>query len=213
MSKTMLYLFAALAIVLMVSVAWWTREYMTKHLPQVYVVQAGDTPQTIAEAKKVTAEDLASANDAQPDAWIIVPGKPITIPPPKTTAVDEWWTHLVGLGGTILGVFMSLWLALIAGLLPKPIRRQVLGISLVLGLTSYATTHAVAGPVVLLSPAFLFASIKDGFAWAAAFPMLARALGIRDAPGAADAGRGAPATEPVPVVEAPSGGGGEAAVG
>ena len=144
-------------------------------------------PQRVAEAN-----DLPST-DSQPQ-----PGTALTVPAPETTTWSEWGTHLLGLAGTVLGVFMSLWLALVAGLLPKPIRRQLLGISLVLGISSYAASAAVAGPV-LLTPAYIFGTIKDGFAWAAAFPMLARALGIRDTPPPEE---GLPETLPVDEPEA-----------
>ncbi len=197
MRKGILYLFAAAALALIISVAWWTREYVARHYEsQVHTVQAGETAEGIANDYGVTLDELASANDAQPEAMSVTPGEPIVVPIPSPTPVNEWLTHLIGLGGTVLGVLMSLWLALVAGLLPKRIRGQVLGISLVLGVASYASTYAVVQGPVLLTPTFLFIAIRDGFAWAAAFPMLARALGIRDTP--------PPEPEPVPATPPPA---------
>jgi hypothetical protein len=196
MRQGILYIFAALALVLIVSVAWWTRESIDRNT-RVYTVQPGDTEETIAEDHNVSRAQLATANDADVGEMELQPGATIILPVISPTAPEVWITHLVGIGGEMLGVFMSLWLALVAGLLPKHIRRQVLGISVVLGIVSYATTRAVLPDAVLLTPAFLFAAIKDGFAWAAAFPLLARALGIREEPRPA-ASPAAPSSTPPP---------------
>jgi hypothetical protein len=182
----MLYVFAALALVLIVSVAWWTKSSLEKDA-KTYTVQAGDTELTIAEDHGVSVTELAAANEADVGKVPVETGKLLLIPSPSPTPITVWFTHLVGIMGVVLGVFMSLWLALAAGLLPKPIRKQVLGISMVVGLVSYASTFAVVSEDVVLTPTFLFIAIKDGFAWAAAFPMLARALGIRDEPQVAGA--------------------------
>jgi LysM repeat protein len=190
----LLYVAAAGALVLIVSVAWWTRESLAKQ-GMVYTTQPGDTVVSVAQELSVPAAELAAANDVPLSATPLPPGTVLDVPAPAPSSSMVWFTHLVGLGGEVLGVFMSLWLALVAGLLPKPIRRQVLGISLVVGTVSYASTYAVASAEVLLTPTFLFLAIKDGFAWAAAFPMLARALGIRDAP--------PPAASPPPPEDAP----------
>jgi LysM repeat protein len=197
MRQGILYVFAAGALALMISMAWWTQRYSAEHYqPQVYTVQVGDTAVSIAQEHGTAVIDLAKANSVTSNGLKIAPGQQIIIPPPSPTPASEWATHALGIAGTVLGVFMSLWLALVAGLLPRGIRRQVLGISLVLGLTSYATTYAVAGAPVQLTPAYLFGAIKDGFAWAAAFPMLARALGIRDAPAKAMTPAPQPAAHP-----------------
>ena len=194
MRQGILYVFAALALVLIVSVAWWTKSSIEKNT-QTYTVQAGDTAASIAEDHAISETALATANDAEVGKVPVVTGQVLLIPSPSPTPITVWFTHLVGILGTMLGVFMSLWLALVAGLLPKPIRKQVLGISLVLGLVSYASTYAVIGTAVVLTPTYLFITIKDGFAWAAAFPMLARAIGIREA---AQAGSPPPPAEVVP---------------
>lgn len=180
MRQGLLYVFAALALVLIVSVAWWTKSSLEQDA-RTYTVQAGDTELDIALDHSVSVTDLAVANNAEVGKIPVETGKVLAIPSPSPTPVTVWFTHLVGILGVMLGVFMSLWLALAAGLLPKPIRKQVLGISMVVGLVSYASTYAVVSQDVVLTPTFLFIAIKDGFAWAAAFPMLARALGIREA--------------------------------
>ena len=190
MRQATLYVFAAAALVLIVSVAWWTRESVrtTVAVDTVqYTVQPGDTVEKIAKDHGVTLAALLTANNLPPGDVTLTPDQPIVVPPKPADVKTVWLTHLLGMSGEVLGVLMSLWLALVAGMLPKHIRRQVLGIAVVVGIVSYASTHVVVGEPVLLSPTFLFIAIKDGFAWAAAFPMLARAIGIRDVPPAAPA--------------------------
>ena len=68
----------------------------------------------------------------------------------------------------------------IMGLVPKSIRGQILGISLVLGIASYSAAMATRVVNPPLTPQFVFGAVKDGFVWAAAFPMFARAFGMRD---------------------------------
>ena len=203
MRQGLLYVFAAAALVLIVSVAWWTRERLQQDVVS-YVVRPGDTARTIAEDHGVTVVQLAEANQSDEPEPTLTPGDTVLIPSPSPTPATVWFTHLIGIAGEMLGVFMSLWLALVAGLLPRTIRRQVVGISVVIGLTSYASTYAVVGTDVLLTPAYLFGTIKDGFAWAAAFPMLARAIGIQDVPPAGSTARDADVDTPPPPAPAAS---------
>ncbi len=187
MRKAALYLAAGLCLMLIVSLAWWTRDFMP-HVPADavetvtrYTVQTGDTAATIASAFEVAPIQLAEANAmADPAQLEIKPGQVLLVPQAEHSLTSTWGAHLGGLGAEVLGVLLSFWLAAMAGVLPKHIRRQILGISLALGIVSYAAAQAVAVKQATLTPQFVFAAIKDGFMWAAAFPMLAQVLGIRE---------------------------------
>jgi hypothetical protein len=178
--QALLYLLAAVFLALIVSVAWWTREVRLGPAATVYEVQSGDTPAAIAERFEVSPAALAEANEAPPGAFAPRPGDEILIPAPASAPLAVWGVHGVGLVAEVVGVLMSFWLALVAGLLPARVRGQILGIGLVLGLASYAAGQAVAEADPRLTPQFVFESIKDGFTWAAAFPLFARAFGVRD---------------------------------
>lgn len=213
MRSAMLYVLGAACLVGIVSIAWWSREFMpppvtTAATQGVYTVQPGDDLQSVAAAFDVPPESLVQANPSiQSTTDSLTPGEEITIPPADPSLTEIWGIHLVGIGAEILGVFLSFWLAIATGILPKTrVRRQVLGISLVLGFVSYAATMAIL-PNPTLSPQFVFMAVKDGFVWAAAFPMFARALGIRELPPPEPL---APA-EPDPPVEPPAGGASAAA--
>jgi hypothetical protein len=114
---------------------------------------------------------------------IAVPGGDVLVIPVSASAASgprssAWGVHVVGLLAEISGVFMSFWLAKAADMVPRRLKGQILGLSLVLGVVSYSSANAatVVGPV--LTPQHVFASVKDGFVWAAAFPMFARAFGL-----------------------------------
>ncbi len=195
MKQAALYAAAALCLILIVSLAWWNRDFMPAVPAEAvetvtrYTVQDGDDLAGIATSFRVAPQALAEANDqADPVKLRVQPGQVLLVPEPEPTLGAVWKVHLGGLGAEILGVLLSFALAAMAGALPRQIRRQILGISLVLGIVSYAAAQAVATKEALLTPQFVFAAIKDGFMWAAAFPMLAQVLGIRDPRAAGQAG-------------------------
>ena len=204
MRQAALYLAAALCLVLIVSLAWWTREFIPR-VPQEavetvthYTVQEGDSAALIAEAFQVAPDQLSLANAiADPSQLQVKPGQVLLVPQRAPSLTSTWGAHLGGLGAEVLGVRLSFWLAAMAGVLPKRIRKQILGISLALGIVSYAAAQAVAVKEALLTPQFVFAAVKDGFMWAAAFPMLAQVLGIRE-PVAGGGGAGAVGSDPTP---------------
>jgi hypothetical protein len=147
--------------------------------PTPYQIAAGETVAEISRDRGVTMEAIAEANDlsvGQLEA--LDTGEMVAIPQRTPSGLDVWKVHGVGLGAEILGVLLSFWLALVAGLLPKGYRQQMFGISAALGLASYAGSHAVAAETPLLTPEFVFGSVKDGFAWAAAFPLFASLFGV-----------------------------------
>jgi LysM repeat protein len=186
MRQAALYLAAGLCLILIVSLAWWTRDYLPRvseeavQTTTTYTVQEGDTAAAIAEAFRVAPDALAEANDKDGPTLTVRPGEILVVPEPESGIAQVWSVHLAGLAAEFFGVLLSFWLAAMAAVLPKTIRRQILGISLVLGLVSYASAQAVAVKDPVLTPQFVFASLKDGFLWSAAFPMLARLLGIRE---------------------------------
>lgn len=182
-----LYLVAAVMLVVIVSVAWATRSSMPVLPPNAvqttYIAQPGDTIASVAESLDVAPEALVEANDLPATTTSLQQGQEIEVPADAPTWRQSAGVHGAGILAQILGVFMSFWLSILTGILPKtPIRRQVLGMSLVLGLASYAAAQSVATETAHLTPQFLFSAIKDGFLWSAAFPMFARALGIKETP-------------------------------
>jgi hypothetical protein len=194
MRKGLLYVLAAIFLVVIVSVAWWSLAAQQKAGGGTYTVQPGDTVASVTKQFGVSATALADANGITPTAlpMKMTPGQTIEVPPTEQTSVDVWKTHLVGLTAEIVGVLMSFWLAMAGGLLPREIRRQVLGISLVLGVAAYSANQGVAPGTPQLTPQFIFNAIANGFAWSAAFPLFARAFGIREQ---------APAPPPAPSAE------------
>ena len=181
MRAGVMYLLAGIFLVLIVSIAWWTREFPASPQVQTHVVQPGETAAAIATAFGISPAALAEANRApEAEGFAPEPGDVVLIPVPNAGRMATIGVHAAGLGAEVLGVFMSFWLAVVSGILPKGLRRQVLGIAIVLGVVSYSATHALDVAVPELSPQFIFAAIKDGFAWSAAFPMFARAFGVRE---------------------------------
>jgi hypothetical protein len=181
MRSALLYILAGLFIALIVSAAWWTREFEGARSESIHVVQSGETAVTIARAYGVPVEALAEANDEPLETFEPVPGDPILVPADEPALSDVAKLHAIGLAAEIAGVFMSFWLGIVAGLMPRDLRRQIFGISLALGIASYAATQATA-TTAALTPQFVFGAIKDGFMWSAAFPLFARAFGVRDVP-------------------------------
>lgn len=202
MRQAALYAAAALCLILIVSLAWWTRDFLPAVPAEAvetvtrYTVQEGDNATAIAQAFRVAPQALAEANEqADPLKLTVQPGQVLLVPQAEPSLGTVWKVHLGGLGAEILGVLLSFALAAMAGALPSHIRRQILGISLVLGIVSYAAAQAVATKEAALTPQFVFGALKDGFMWAAAFPMLAQVLGIRE-PRAAGRDGGAGAQPP-----------------
>jgi LysM repeat protein len=202
-----LYLLAAVFLAAIISLAWWTRLAET---PRVHEVRTGETLDGIADEYEVSPADLAEANDDTVSTIVIEPGETLVVPTTPPSGLDVWYAHAAGLGAEILGVLLSFWLALIAGMTPSGYRKQILGISVVLGIASYASTWAVTDAVPLLTPRFVFSALKDGFAWSAAFPMFAAAFGfgraarsgVSSAPAPrASAGTADPAPPPPPPAE------------
>lgn len=186
MRSATLYVAAALCLVLIVSLAWWTRDFIPlppepDALTTQYTLQEGDSPESVAEAFRVSEAALAEANAAASiDQLPGTAGSTIVIPGGRDLA-RTWSVHAAGLLFELIGVLLSFWLAAMIGLLPRRVRAQVFGISLVLAIVSYAASQSVATSNPLLTPQFLFGALKDGFLWSAAFPMLAKLLGIREA--------------------------------
>lgn len=173
-------------------------------LQTVTIGEGGDTVPGVADRLGVSADALAKANDLAATATLDA-GAELTVPPEATDWRKAFSTHAAGLGAAFIGVFMSFWLSLAVGIVAKGYRAQILGISFVLALASYAATQASAAGQPVLTPQFLFASIKDGFAWSSAFPMFAWALGIRDRKvGAGGAAGGSTSTAPAARRPAPS---------
>lgn len=178
MRRGLVYLLGAAFLTLIICVAWWTSGTELPPTVEPYAVRDGDTAESIAEAFEISADRLAATNGASLDSFRPESGQVILVPPPETSSVDVWTVHGIGVAAEVLGVLMSFWLALVAGLLPAGLRREVLGIGLALGIASYAASQGVAPESPQLTPQFVFGAIKDGFAWSAAFPLFASAFGL-----------------------------------
>ncbi|MEO8085133.1 MAG: LysM domain-containing protein [Ardenticatenales bacterium] len=188
MKALALYLLAVLFLVLIAFTGWtgWRGVPVAGgHILHETAVQTmtvgegGDTVPGVAEKLGVSADELAKANDLATTASLPA-GTELTVPASSRGWQSLLGTHSAGLGAEFLGVFMSFWLALAIGIIPKGYRVQIFSISFVLALASYAAAQAGAAGNPDLSPQFLFGAIKDGFAWSTAFPMFAWALGIRE---------------------------------
>ncbi len=178
MTRWLVYALAALFLALIISVAWWTLSVTEGAEATMYTVQAADTAHSIADDFGVDAGTLAVANDSTIAGFEPKEGEVIAIPPVSQEQPSVWVVHSIGLTAEVVGVLMSFWLALVAGLLPADLRGQILGIGLVLGLASYAAAQGVAPGDPQLTPQFVFGAVKDGFAWSAAFPLFATAFGL-----------------------------------
>ncbi|MFQ5460241.1 MAG: LysM peptidoglycan-binding domain-containing protein [Anaerolineae bacterium] len=198
MKSALLNGLAAVFLAAIAAVAWSTHGLPPAPVDHPYTVASGDTAPSIAGDADLSLTELAEANASTAASFRPVPGQVIIIPAPKPTLSDEIAIHGAGLAAEIVGVIMSLWLAFFTGLLAKGHRRQIVAISLVLGVASYAADQAGGTRVPAVTPSFLFAALRDGFAWSAAFPMFARALGLRDRSPTDRGAKGPPAAETAP---------------
>lgn len=188
MTRWLVYFLAIVFLALIISVAWWTLNITEGAQATVYTVQPSDTVQSIADGFSLDADTLAAANDSKVADFEPQPGDVIVIPPSSQVQQSVWTVHAIGLTAEVVGVLMSFWLALVAGLLPAELRGQILAISFVLGLASYAAAQGVAPGDPQLTPQFVFGAVKDGFAWSAAFPLFAAAFGLVKSLGRRDDG-------------------------
>lgn len=187
MKAAMLYLLAALMLALIVAVAWW-QQLATQ--PKEHTIRSGETLASIATDLGVEPVAIAEVNGAEVDEIVVRPGETILVPTVPETGAGVWLAHLAGVVAEIGGVLLSFWLGLVAGIVPRAYRQRILGISAALGVASYAASHAGVEEAISVTPGFIFDSVKDGFMWAAAFPLFAAAFGMRDREGAAAGGEG-----------------------
>ncbi len=180
MKAAVLYVLAGLMLALIVSVAWWTR---LAEKPSEHTVRQGETIETLAADFGVEPELIARTNGTTVDEFNIRPGEPVLVPAVPATGSGVWLAHGAGIVAEIGGVLLSFWLALVAGIVVRGYRQQILGISVALGIASYAASHAGVDQAIAITPGFLFASMKDGFMWAAAFPLFAAAFGMKEREG------------------------------
>jgi hypothetical protein len=174
MSRRLLALAAGLMAVVLL-VGWATAVQRDRYLSGI---RAQETLAHVVAAYELSADDLMRADGLGVTLTAVPEGKLLIDPAPAASLSSVWGVHAVGMLAEVAGVLMSFWLARAAGMVPQRLKGQILGLSLILGVVSYSTAHAtsVVGPV--LTPQHLFASLKDGFVWAAAFPMFGRAFGL-----------------------------------
>lgn len=134
----------------------------------------------LTKAAGFSPQDFSFGEDDQMSIAVLGEDRMLIALAPQPTTSSEWVVHLAGLAAETFGVFLSFYLARAAGMIPRRLRGQILGLSLVLGVASYATANAAALVTPPLSPQVVLGSIKDGFVWAAAFPMFANAFGMAE---------------------------------
>ena len=172
------YTFLALVIIAAVSVTTYLT-WPESEPSRSYLAQAGDTWENVALRYGISVKDLLRANRLTQATRPIREGENLVVPPTGPTPAEVWQAHGFGMLAEAVGVAISLWLTKSAGLLPKRLRKGVLGLSLAIALISYATAQAATPePLTYLSPQFIFACVKDGFTWSTSMPIIARAFGV-----------------------------------
>lgn len=143
-----------------------------------HVVQPGDTVDAVAARYHLHPQVLMEANSLRPGEGL-VDRQALSIPTAPLAPFSEWELQLIGLGSTLLGVWISFSMANMTGLLPGYLRGRILTVSLAVALVSYATIQASRGePQTAISPMFILGCIKDGFAWSVSVPLLGKLLGL-----------------------------------
>ena len=172
------YAFLALLVIAAVSAA----TYLTWAEPEPsrnYTAQPGDTWENLALRYSVSVRALLRANRLATLSRPLREGESVVIPPPHPAAAELWRANGIGILAEVVGAAIGLWLASSVGLLPKRARRGVVSLSLILAVASYGAGRLVATePLTLLSPEFIFSTVKDGFTWSASLALIARAAGV-----------------------------------
>jgi hypothetical protein len=178
MRRALLYVLAAVLLVVIAAVTWYTRETTG---PLTYTVHAGDTLETIAATHGITIAALINANSDIPPEQLTSVGAILVLPRVQPSISDAWLVHGAGVVTEIVGVLVGFWLAIAGGVLARRARAQVMSIAVVLAVASYIAAQLNAGDTPSLTARFLFDAFKDGFFWVALFAMLTQLLRMRDA--------------------------------
>lgn len=171
------YGLVALLIVAAVSAATYFT-WSESEPPTSYTVQAGDTWENLALRYSLSTRSLLRANRRSAGSPPLREGETVVVPPAPPMPVELWQAQGLGIMGEAIGVSIGFWLARKAGLMPKRLRRGVLGLSLTIAAVSYSARLVVASEVLShVSPQAVFAAVKDGFVWSTSMALAAKAFG------------------------------------
>jgi len=121
---------------------------------------------------------LTEKNDLRPGT-LVEPGQVPSIPMPSLAPLLEGERPLVGLGVTVIGVLVSLWLCRVGGLLPTGIGGRTTVIAVAVAVAHYVTVPLTSSQAsVVISPLSILNWLKNGFAWSVGLLLLARVLGF-----------------------------------
>ena len=171
-----IYLLIGLLLVFLIvdtGVATWL---LTPPRTRRYVVQASETLADIADKFKVHEQAIMQKNSLRPGSPI-QPGEILLIPMAPLGPLLQWELQLIGLAGTLIGVFVSLWLLGRTGLLPTGTKIPVIAISLATAIVHYVVLQASSSEApAVITPLFVLSSVRDGFAWSTVLILLSRVL-------------------------------------
>lgn len=173
-----IYLLIGLLLIFLIvdtGVATWL---LTPPRTRRYVVQASETLADIADKFNVHEQAIMQKNSLRPGNPV-QPGEVLFIPMAPLGPLLQWELQLIGLAGTLIGVFISLWLLGRSELLPTGTKIPVIGISLATAIVHYVVIQASSSEVpALITPLFVLSSVRDGFAWSTVLILLSRAFGF-----------------------------------
>jgi LysM repeat protein len=165
-----------LLVIIDVGVASWL---LTPALTRVYVVQPGETMADVAARFRVHPQVVAEANGLSPGIPV-QSGQMLRIPMAPLGPFLDGQLQLAGLAATLLGGLTALWLCAANSIMPAPSGGLGIAIPLTVAIVHYIMAQAttIALPEAI-TPAFVLASVADGFAWTCVVPLLSGALGHR----------------------------------
>jgi LysM repeat protein len=150
---------------------------LTPPLTRVYVVRPGQTLADIAARFQIHPQTVIDESGLRPGIPL-QSGQVLTIPMPLLGPFRNWKLQLAGLSATLVGGMVALCLCAANNIMAPGHRGVEIAIALAVALVHYlvAQTNTVSLPEAI-SPAFVLASLVDGFAWTCLLPLLSRALG------------------------------------
>jgi LysM repeat protein len=163
-----------LFVIIDVGVANWL---LAPPLTRTYVVQPGETMEDVASRFRVHPQVVAVENGLRPGI-AVQSGQVLRIPTAPLGPFLDWKLQLAGVTATLLGSFTALYLCAASNVIPARPRGLEMAIPLAVAIVHYGMVQAnTASLTEAITPAFVLASLVDGFAWSCAVPLLSRALG------------------------------------
>jgi hypothetical protein len=140
------------------------------------VVQASEALADIADKFNVHEQTIMQENNLRPGSRV-QPGEVLFIPMAPLGPLLHWGLQLIGLAGTLTGVFVSLWLLGRSELLPTGTNVPVIGVSAATAIVHYVVVQVNSSEAPgVITPLFVLSSVRDGFAWSTVLILLARVL-------------------------------------